>query len=295
MSDSTSFSVSLPQPADDSRPLPEIIAEFYGFPLAYVDHEDGERYYAVQDWIAGVAKSSEPRTFWTAMKRRLKKVGIEMSTRCTQLPYLASDGKRYKMDHANAETLYLITQRMDANTGLRDKVLQYLARSGVVIDEMRIDPDKAIEAVITEYQRRGKTDSWIATRIRSIHVRNKFTIAFKNSQTKPPERKHYGIITDTMRMGVWKRKTQEILKQRGLSKQTNLRDHLSEIALTFEMLAEQMSTYRFDEKRNLDFDDANDIVRRNSEVVGKYADDASRELGIDIATDKKLLPPGAKQ
>jgi hypothetical protein len=50
------------------------------------------------------------------------------------------------MDHANAEILYQITQRMDVTTGIRDKVLRFLAQAGVVVDEMRVDPDKIIEA-----------------------------------------------------------------------------------------------------------------------------------------------------
>lgn len=54
ISDSTAFSLDFPYDPEDKRPLPEIIAANYGFALAY--HElEGKRYYAVQDWIAGVA------------------------------------------------------------------------------------------------------------------------------------------------------------------------------------------------------------------------------------------------
>ncbi|MEP7287414.1 MAG: hypothetical protein ABI947_16780 [Chloroflexota bacterium] len=62
MSDSTLVPIPLPQDSNDQRPLPEIIADYYGFPLAYYDTED-ERYYAVQDWIAGIAQTEEPSKF----------------------------------------------------------------------------------------------------------------------------------------------------------------------------------------------------------------------------------------
>src|SRR5258708_7547572 len=105
MSDSTSNSISFPIEPDpnDKRPLPEIVADRWSFPLAYVDHEDGKRYYAVLDWILGVAQTPNASEFWRAMKRRLNTAGVETRTWCTGLPYRASDGKTYKRDHAEAE------------------------------------------------------------------------------------------------------------------------------------------------------------------------------------------------
>ena len=64
MDDSTSNSVSFPVNSQDKRPLPEIIADLYGFKLAFVDHTDGNRYYAVQDWINGVTQTAQARSYW---------------------------------------------------------------------------------------------------------------------------------------------------------------------------------------------------------------------------------------
>src|SRR5579872_6262929 len=108
------------------------------------------------------------------LKRRLVKAEIELSSWCVQLPYRASNGKRYDIDHTDAEGLYRITQRMDVNTGLRDRILNYLAKSGAFVDGQRIDaiqaqqealdepvandPDKAIEAAVNAYKRMGRTE-----------------------------------------------------------------------------------------------------------------------------------------
>ena len=122
--------LSLFDPTDyiDNRPAPEIIAARHGFALAF--HEDADelpdrRWYAVQDWIKGIAQTDNPRAFWSEMKKRLKKGGIELSTSCLQFPYRAANGKTYKIDHAQADTLYQIVQRMDANTPLRDEPLPF--------------------------------------------------------------------------------------------------------------------------------------------------------------------------
>src|SRR5258706_14881644 len=116
MSNLTSNPVEYPAyDPNDPRPLPEIVAEFYGFPLANADDTDGNRYYAVQDWIRGVTETYDVRNLWAKLKRRMVTAGVDMSPWRLQLPYRASDGKNYTVDYAPATGLYQITQRMDAN------------------------------------------------------------------------------------------------------------------------------------------------------------------------------------
>lgn len=127
--------------SNDEHPLPERIALLFSFKLAYRD-ADGIRWYSVQDWITGIVPGSSGSKLWHSMKLR----HVELSTRCRKLPYTIQDGRSYPMDFADAETLYLITQYLEANSGVRDEVLLYLAKSGVVLDEMIRNPEKAAEA-----------------------------------------------------------------------------------------------------------------------------------------------------
>jgi hypothetical protein len=152
VSDSTIPSVSLSLPANDPRPLPEIIASKYEFALAFHEDADGNpshRWYSVQDWVAGVSKSNSPRRFWFGIKRRLK----NMPPNLKKLPYRSTDSKIYKMDFAQAETLYLITQRMSINSGIRNSVMLYLAKAGVVLDEFRRNPNEIEEVDFAGYFR----------------------------------------------------------------------------------------------------------------------------------------------
>ncbi len=314
MNDSTLNPLSFPNADDhspDQRPLPEIVAagkpdepENPGwelFPLAYHDVE-GKRYYSIQDWIVGIARpKSHPGTFWTQMQKRLKKAGVELQTRCLKLPYAASNGKTYDMDHATAEGLYIITQRMDAETGLRDRILRFLAKAGVVVDEARVDPDgllaqvvgknpdRVIEAVIEFYRKKGDTDEWIASRILSVQTRKWFVAEFQRSLLFPPASPLFGKITNTMRRGVWKRDTATLKKEMGLKESDSLRDHMPGLALTYEMIAENASAYVLSFKHGLTFNNADQIVREKSELVGKQAAEMGRTLNIDIATGKPLL------
>jgi hypothetical protein len=104
------------------QPLPLQIASDYNFPLQYHQTPDDVIVYSIQDWIAGVGQAAEPRDFWAKLKKRLKTVNPQLWTSCLQLPYIASNGKSYKMDFADDVTLYRITQQMSTNTGIRNEV-----------------------------------------------------------------------------------------------------------------------------------------------------------------------------
>jgi hypothetical protein len=215
--------------------LPERIAAQHGFPLAHKDHEDGRRYYAVQDWIAGVAQpASHPGQFWNEMKKRLKKAGIELSTWCLKFSYRASNGKEYQMDHADAETLYRITQRMDANTGLRNKILAYLAAAGVAIDEMARDPYTAQEmAIISQHQAeyrklRGEGFTheealqWLRTRDYGIGTRKWITDIWVRRNARGKE---IAILTNKVSQIVHGKTATKRKQEMGLSKHDTPRNY----------------------------------------------------------------------
>lgn len=121
MSDSNSTSVSFPIPYDpnDKRPLPEIIADHCGFKLASQSNE-GKQYYAVQDWIRGVAQPVDASKFWHDMKRRHPYL-VQV---CWKLSYTASDGKKYQRDYADAVGLMAIFHRIGRKTGIVPSILE---------------------------------------------------------------------------------------------------------------------------------------------------------------------------
>jgi hypothetical protein len=290
MSDSTTNSVSFPVPnIDDERKLPLIIADYCGFPLAY--HEvEGELYFSVQDWIRGVAQTDEPRKFWDAMKRRLKKAGYQVSSWCRQLPYTAENGKKYKMDHATHSALYQITQRMDANTGLRDLILTYLADTGVEFDDMRLDPDKALEIAIEGYRRQGKSERWITARVTGKIKRAKFTAALKNAVYEYLSTYHYAAATDDIYMGLWERTSAQLKTELNLPANANLRDNQPMLALTYQGLAEEVASQKLGDRPVLSWREAKSIVQQVARLIGVQAQATSKYLNMDIATGKPLLP-----
>lgn len=290
MSDSTTNSLLIPLPdSNDPRKLPLLIAEYCGFKLAYHD-VDEERYYSVFDWVAGIAHSSDPSKFWDAMKRRLKKAGYELSTWCRKFSYTAENGRTYKMDHASENYLYQITQRMDANTGIRDQILQYLSKAGVLVDDIRIDPDKAMEIAIEGYRRMGKDDRWIGARLNGKIKRERFTSALKASVADYLTQRHYAVATDDIYLGLWKRTAAQLKGELKLSSTASLRDNQPTLALIYQGLAEEVAAQKLLDRQELGWEEAEEIVCEVANVIGVQAQATSKYLSTDIATGKPLLP-----
>lgn len=166
----------IPVSSDDQRPLPLIIAEKWGFKLAY-HYSDETYWYAVLDWIGELleADSTRASNTWSDIQRRGLTNILVLAQRFS---YLRSDGREYQTDHLTDKGLFLLTQslRVTRERPLLKEIKAFLAKSSAFIDLVRrkpetiiesgaIDPDKAIEAAIKEYKRRGMSDEWIHARI----------------------------------------------------------------------------------------------------------------------------------
>ena len=62
------------------------------------DEEHNRWWFVVVDIVAAITESPNPRKYWSVLKTRLKKVGSELTTRCSQLKVMAADGKKYATD-----------------------------------------------------------------------------------------------------------------------------------------------------------------------------------------------------
>lgn len=281
--------------AQHTLPLPEIIArggtDWAAFPLASHDVED-QRYYAVQDWIKGISLTDNAPRFWEKMRKRYN----ELSTRCRQLPYRASNGRTYQMDYAIDEVLYYITQRMDATTGIRTRVLDYLAKAGVTLDDYRLNPDKAIMdglGGIPSRQLNGphKDDpAWVEARLMGIVSRKEFTDALRDF-VKDPD---YPRATNEVYMGVFGLLASEIRRVLNVSSKVELRNFMSRPALLALAYAEAwVSSVLVDYGDEIPMEVAAEHIAYIANEVGRTHNKLADSAGVDLLTGKKLLNPGA--
>jgi cell filamentation protein len=62
------------------------------------DEENSRWWFSVADIIGAITESPNPRKYWSVLKTRLKKSNAELTTRCSQLKLISSDGKKYATD-----------------------------------------------------------------------------------------------------------------------------------------------------------------------------------------------------
>lgn len=62
------------------------------------DETNSKWWYSVVDIIAILTESVNPRKYWSVMKTRLKKEGNQLTTKCSQLKLVSTDGKKYATD-----------------------------------------------------------------------------------------------------------------------------------------------------------------------------------------------------
>ncbi len=62
------------------------------------DEENAKWWFSAVDIVAAITESPNPRKYWSVLKTRLRKVGNELTTKCSQLKMTAADGKKYATD-----------------------------------------------------------------------------------------------------------------------------------------------------------------------------------------------------
>jgi len=303
---------------NDARPLPEIIASggsgWSEFKLQYHD-VDGKRYYAVQDWIAGVSGSDTPRRVWTDLKARYsdgkvrevkrgrkpispekaEHVQKQLARLAVQLKYHASNGKNYTMDFATDEGLYLITQLIEAESEVRNHILAYLAKAGVALDEMRRDPGIALDAGVAGYARRGKTAEWIAQRTKGKNARTDFTEVARDTHVF--NRPDYGRLTDVTYEEVLGAAKAEISAALKLTKaQTDqFRDQLGKLAIQAIDAAETGAAMKMRETGDtLTTPEQIAIVKHCARLVAPSFWALAQYTNTDLITGRNALKAGVR-
>ena len=62
------------------------------------DEHTSQWLFSVADVVGALTDSSNPRKYWSVLKTRLKQSHPELTTKCSQLKMVSSDGKRYLTD-----------------------------------------------------------------------------------------------------------------------------------------------------------------------------------------------------
>ncbi len=248
------------------------------------DEEREEWYFSIVDVVGVLTDQPDQRhaaKYWSVLKTRLKKEGSELTTNCSQLKMLSSDGKRYKTDVADTQQLLRIIQSIPSPKAEPFKV--WLAEVGRERIEETIDPELTIDRALDTYLKKGYSPEWVHQRLLAIRIRNELTDEWQKRGVE--KGREFAILTDEISRAWSGMTTRQYKRLKGLTKE-NLRDNMSDLELVLTMLAEATTTEFSKQRKPATFQENLATARAGGQVAGRTREDIEAQSDTPVITSQ---------
>ncbi len=228
--------------------------------------------------MGALTGSADAKDYWYRVKKRESEHGIELSTICRQLKLLSSDGKKYATDCANTEGAFRLVQSIPSKNAEPFKL--WLAKTGYERVQEIENPQLAQERMKKLYEQKGYSKQWIELRLRDIAIRQNLTDEWTERGVNSKE--DFAILTAEISKASFGMTPAEYKKYKGLKKE-NLRDHMDNLELVFNMLGEA-STAELERVKDPKTLDEHKEASKEGGSVAKGA-----RLDLEKKTGKKVI------
>ncbi|MCM1490485.1 MAG: Bro-N domain-containing protein [Muribaculum sp.] len=253
------------------------------------DSEQEKWFFSVIDVTEILTDSIDAKRYWSVLKTRLKKEGVEPTTICSTLKLPAADGKMRQTDVADQQQLFRIIQSIPSPKA--EPFKQWMAQvASDRIDQIQ-DPELSIDQAISDYRRLGYSEEWINQRMRSIEVRKQLTDEWKQRGVKEWQ---YASLTDIITKQWSGMTTREYKGFKGLHKES-LRDNMTNVEMALNILAEASTTEISKQNQPKSFNDNAKVAKSGGEVARAARTELENRLGRSVISQAKakdyLIPP----
>ncbi|OIO48947.1 MAG: phage antirepressor protein [Parcubacteria group bacterium CG1_02_41_26] len=266
------------------------IALFKGREIRKIIYHN-EWWFSILDIIGVLTDSPQSKTYWAKMKDRDKEISQPFPF-WEQLKLLADDGKMRETDCANTEGIFRIIQSIPSPKA--EPFKRWLAKVGYERVQEIEDPELATKRTKMLYKLKGYPENWIEKRMRGIAIREELTDEWQKRGIK--EQKEYEILTAEISKATFGVTPSEYKKLKGLKRQ-NLRDHMDDLELIFNMLGERVTTEISQQEKPDTFVKNKRVVERGGSVAGNARKQTEKEIGRSVVSRKNYLqtPESRKQ
>ncbi|MAG78781.1 phage antirepressor protein [Candidatus Pacearchaeota archaeon] len=245
---------------------------------------NNEWYFSIIDVVGVLTDSPNPNNYWKVLKHREK----QLVTICNQLKLESSDGKKYLTDCANTKAIFRIIKSIPSKKA--EPFKRWLAKVGYERVQEIENPELAQDRAREYYRKKGYPKDWIEKRIRGIVIRQELTDEWKNRGIE--ETRDYAILTDEIAketFGVSIKEHKEIKELDPKFENQNLRDHMTDLELIFNMLGEASTTEIARSKDVQGFEENMQAAKEGGSVAGNARKDLEKKSGKKIITNKSYL------
>jgi hypothetical protein len=253
--------------------------------------EEKERwFFSVIDVLTVITESNNPRRYWSDLKRKLKKEGLDQLYEIiVQLKLESEDGKKYNTDCSDAKGLLRIIQSIPSPKA--EPFKRWLAQVGYERLEEIDDPELASKRAREIYKAKGYPEEWIEKRMRSMAIREELTDEWDKRGVK--EAREYAILTAEISKAAFGLTPSQYKETKNLQKE-NLRDHMTDLELIFSMLGEASATEITRTNDAKGFDENKGAAVRGGKVAGDARQALEKETGQQVISSENYLPEQKK-
>ena len=212
-------------------------------------------------------------------------------TFCHGLKLEAPDGKMRDTDCANTEGIFRIIQSIPSPKA--EPFKRWLAKVGYERIQEIEDPELGTKRTRALYKAKGYPDGWIEKRMRGIAIREELTDEWKERGVK--DEPEYAILTAEISKATFGLTPSQYKRLKGL-KRENLRDHMNDLELIFNMLGEAATTEIAREKDARGFIENKVAANKGGQIAGKARKELESQTGKRVVSRKNYLegPPDRK-
>ena len=252
--------------------------------------EQEKWFFSVIDVIQILTESPRPRKYWNALKTKLTEEGSQLSQNIGQLKMQSADGKFYSTDVADTEQLLRLIQSIPSPKA--EPLKQWLAKVGYERIEETENPELTFDRAMETYLKKGYSKNWINQRLKSIEVRKELTDEWENRGVKKGG--EFAILTDEITHAWSGFTTKQYKKYKNLKKE-NLRDHMTNLELVLNMLAEATTTEISKEKNPETFEENKKIAKQGGTIAGNTRKEIEEKTGKKVVSQLSAKQLHAKE
>ncbi|MFA4888229.1 MAG: Bro-N domain-containing protein [Candidatus Omnitrophota bacterium] len=258
------------------------IALFKGRKIRKTIHNN-EWWFVIVDIIEALTDSVNPKQYLKNMLNRDEEL-VKGWVQIEHPLLIDTAGGKQKINCANTEGIFRIIQSISSPKA--EPFKRWLARVGYERVQEIEDPELATRRTKMLYKLKGYSENWIEKRMRGIAIREELTDEWQKRGVK--EQKEYEILTAEISKATFGVTPSEYKKLKGLKRQ-NLRDHMDDLELIFNMLGERVTTEISQQEKPSTFVKNKKVAERGGNVAGNARKQTEKEIGRSVISKENYL------
>jgi hypothetical protein len=263
------------------------IALFKGKKIRKTIHNN-EWWFVVEDVVSALTDTVNPKDYINKMRRRDPELAKGYGQIVHTLP-IDTEGGAQRMNCSNTEGIFRIIQSIPSPKA--EPFKRWLAKVGYERVQEIENPELATKRTRMLYKLKGYSDDWIEKRIRGIAIREELTDEWKGRGAK--EEQDYEILTSEISKATFGITPGEYKNLKGL-KRENLRDHMDDFELIFNMLGERSTTEIHRTENSQGMKKLKSDAKAGGDIAGNARKQLEKRLGKSVVTKNNFLKQPSK-